>query len=72
MIRARVRPYEVVFENVACTARGHYRFLVEKNGEKHIFIAPGSSSDVRSLAQFRGDVRRWVRGVASPLPSRAS
>lgn len=72
MSQKRITPYEAVFddhgvlvENQAFTARGHIRFLVEKNGEKRIFIAPGSCSDARGLANFRGDVRRWVRATAS-------
>lgn len=72
MIRARSAPYEAVFdelgvlvENAAMTAKNHMRFLVELNGVKRIFIAPGSCSDHRGLTQFRGDVRRWAREVGA-------
>ena len=79
MSQKRITPYKAVFANhgvlveeQAFTARGHLRFLVAKDGEKRIFIAPGSPSDARGLANFRGDVRRWVREVASAPQSRAS
>ena len=79
MSSKRIMTYESILEdegvlvtNQAHTAKGHLRFLVEYDNHKRIFIAPGSCSDGRGLAQFRGDVRRWVRGVASVQPSRAS
>jgi hypothetical protein len=68
----RIATYESILEdegvlvtNQAHTGRGHLRFLVEYEGAKRIFIAPGSCGDFRGLTKFRGDVRRWVREVAS-------
>lgn len=79
MTRKRITPYEAIFddhgvlvENQAFTARGHLRFLVKYHGAKTIFIAPSSPSDARGLANFRGDVRRWVREVASAPQSMVS
>ena len=66
----RLRPYLDVFEELGAkvdrlerTGSTHYKIIVTSHGKTRFFVAPFSSSDNRSIKNFRADVRRWVRSV---------
>lgn len=70
MERAVVKHYIQAVENLGAkvvetqtTGKGHYKFVVSAKGRTRFFIGSNSSSDVRNVKNFAGDVRRWIRTI---------
>ena len=70
----RLRPLIKVFDDlgieivsIEATGSSHYKMTVEAKGTRRFFIASFSSSDRRSLLNFRGDVRRWINNIEGNL-----
>lgn len=64
--RAKLRPYLETIEALGITVEGtvvrgsgHVGYKLRHGQKAGVFIGPSSSSDWRTVRNFRSDVRRW-------------
>jgi hypothetical protein len=43
------------------TLQGHYHITLSRSGSQRLFVLSASPSDVRSMRNFKADVKRWAK-----------
>ena len=69
-LRQNVSPYFKVFDDLGVevvdttvTGSNHYKFIVTSGGNRSVFIGSRSSSDHRTIKNFKSNVKRWKKSL---------